>query len=561
VLVPSPAPTFMSPAAAASGSDSPSQARSFGHAQSFGLGTSGGSGSIRGGVLSSGDIRGCSVTSAGGGSGGGGGSLSVPGGIGSTADLGGGAGSIGAVSSSSGAQPTGMVGILYGLGSSPNLAGAVPQGRIWRQPGEYSRPLLSGGSTEDVIGTPTTFAPKAMALETSESPAVPPGSLLRRVVVPSTAYESRQNINQTDANELCHFFDALSLDSNGVAGVNQVLSSSGVPIHPEVMVDKFQRIMQDRQLNHRRLQEVEAKLSKLKQENVDLVMENLKLRVKASQAGASSRSLGDSVDLPALRPATVLGVAPGGGIRLEGVASAGPTWPNHRSDELWTDWRQLGNMSSRVLPSRSATPVPRSGSASATSSHIPSIRLQPVSATSPQMAIRTATSMSGSLRTGAISVQQPLLVTRSRCESPSPQMAWAARVDPFSQFSMAQTPRSPPLSPRIASCRVPLTPRVVTVAGLRPATPERGAVQGHYPQLSSVSAGGSAMPAGLVLTPQGSSTLSFAYRSPHRQSLGGSVNAPAGISMEPRHSAPCILGSGAAQLAFGSSVLPGASIV
>merc|ERR1719491_461378 len=74
VLLPSPTPTFMSTAAAASGSDSPSQARSFGHAQSFGLGTSGGSGSIRGGVLSSGDIRGCSVTSAGGGSGGGGGS-------------------------------------------------------------------------------------------------------------------------------------------------------------------------------------------------------------------------------------------------------------------------------------------------------------------------------------------------------------------------------------------------------------------------------------------------------------------------------------------------------
>lgn len=256
---------------------------------------------------------------------------------------------------------------------------------------------------------------------------------------------------------------------------------------------------------------------------MDLVMENLKLRVKASQAGAISRPLSQSGDLPTGRP-TLQGVFSSG----SGAAS---TW------------------SSRALPSRSATPVPRSLSVSATSC-APSLG---------QMAVRTATV--GTLRAGASSVQQPLLVTRSsRSESPNPRAAWAASVDAFGKFgqlSMAQTPLSPPISPRIASCRVPLAP-AMTVAALRHATPIPG---GRHPQLSSVSAGSSSLPAGLVMTPRGSNNASLAHLSSNCQILGSSSNVAPAMPMEPWQSAPSIVGSRAAQLAFAPPVLAGASIV
>jgi len=443
------------------------------------------------------------------------------------ADAGGGPGSISAVSSSSGAPPAGIVGNLYGFGAinsgfggSFAVAGAVASGRSWQQPGDPG-PTLSGLSAQEVVGPPTSFGPKTIVVEKPQPPAVMPGRLMVPQVMASPVYQtllsSQRNDGEMDANELCDFFDALSLDSDATGGLSAPTT--------EVMVDKFQRVMKDRQLNQRRLLEVEAKLSQLKQENVDLVMENLKLRAKASTA--SAMSTGDSGNLPVVRPSAVLGVLASGG-------GASSTW------------------SARTLSSRSATPVPRAVTVPATS----------CPPSSGQMAaIRTATV--GSLRTGSSSApQQPLLVARSRSESPGPRAAWAATVVPgassLAPRSAPKIPSSPPISPRVAACRVPSAP-VVTVAALRQLTPISD--RGRFPQLSTVSASHS-MPGGFVTTPLGSAIAS-AHRSPRRHSLGGSALAPpasdpslatsysvplaAATSVEPWQKAPYIIGSGAPQ--------------
>jgi len=49
---------------------------------------------------------------------------------------------------------------------------------------------------------------------------------------------------------------------------------------PEEIVEKFQRVLQDRKQDQRRLEEVQAKLSKLEQMNMDLAIENHQLRSK-----------------------------------------------------------------------------------------------------------------------------------------------------------------------------------------------------------------------------------------------------------------------------------------
>mmetsp|Transcript_87448 Transcript_87448/g.136879 ORF Transcript_87448/g.136879 Transcript_87448/m.136879 type:complete len:657 (+) Transcript_87448:43-2013(+) len=112
----------------------------------------------------------------------------------------------------------------------------------------------------------------------------------------------RTAVNEAD--ELASLFDSMGLKTDAIDGLKAAVAPSSGIAQPEDMVAKFERILQDRRMNQMRLEEVEAKLTKLKQENVDLVMENFNLR---AQQVPRSLSMSASCHAPAgLREASAV---------------------------------------------------------------------------------------------------------------------------------------------------------------------------------------------------------------------------------------------------------------
>eukprot|EP00928_Gymnodinium_smaydae_P030103 TRINITY_DN22466_c1_g5_i1.p1 TRINITY_DN22466_c1_g5~~TRINITY_DN22466_c1_g5_i1.p1 ORF type:complete len:794 (+),score=153.54 TRINITY_DN22466_c1_g5_i1:104-2485(+) len=215
---------------------------------------------------------------------------------------------------------------------------------------------------------------------------------------------------------------------------------SGAFVSPELL-EKFQEMLQERTQHYRRFEEAQARMAKLEKQNMELTLENHKLRSKgivyapamstsAATPAASSRQTPEPVDA------------------LQFAYGA---------------WYAGGQIS------RSATPCPAASPASAMSQAASPIATTPVSAAAASGLSRSCAAAAPALgRWHAClgvpaqgSLQVPV-VTRARSESPGPRIHWAASIG---SSAGAQGPaRSPPRSPRLepVAARVVLPLRQVT---------------------------------------------------------------------------------------------------
>lgn len=428
--------------------------------------------SSRGGVsLSVGEPAGCSTAS-------GGASISLSG-FGWPGDIIAGAGGS-ITSSTSGGPIQGVVGIannMFGVGGPgcviADAAGSFtgPAGRIWTRVGETSPVAASSLSSSLEVGS--AAVPFSSRIPGESSSAVVQPARTNSVVVPACVSDPG-----TTTTELANFFRDVTYRSDAAGGVaSGSYVASG---QPEVMVDKFQRVLQDRRMNQLRLAEVEARLSQLKQENVGLTMENYKLRAEAVVSHSSA--------VPRTVPESAL---------ITGVASAGS------AASSWTV---------RGYSSRASTPVPVVPRAMSASS----------CARPSEMVVRTVGSSTS--RLGASPLQVPMVVSRAasraRSESPGPRAAWASTLIPNRGSRLPPSPTkaaaSPLVSPRVkGALRVPST--------LRQQTPTQDRDYGRVQHITySPSSGSYVAPAGIVstvTTPLGSAVA----RSPPRN--GASIVA------------------------------------
>eukprot|EP00747_Dinoflagellata_sp_TGD_P093741 gnl/TRDRNA2_/TRDRNA2_165863_c0_seq3.p1 gnl/TRDRNA2_/TRDRNA2_165863_c0~~gnl/TRDRNA2_/TRDRNA2_165863_c0_seq3.p1 ORF type:complete len:605 (+),score=75.97 gnl/TRDRNA2_/TRDRNA2_165863_c0_seq3:62-1876(+) len=245
-----------------------------------------------------------------------------------------------------------------------------------------------------------------------------------------------------DRIEISELFDVLmqKTDDRGevLAGAN------GVSLAPDEIIQKIHRMLRDQRHHQRRLEEVQAKLSMLEQQNVALSMENINLRkggaatILTGGAGSVLKS-GHSCDLP------------NSSMAVASVTSSRPV-------------RTISSTARSPTPGRAASPSAEVSMASTSSGLSATVqhfnRPRPGDARSPVTH----------------------LVTRARSESPGGRAAWA-RVAPggtpasstSTAASKVSKPLRPSLSPRHPDCRV-VPMRQVT----REVTPTADGMSPHW---------------------------------------------------------------------------------
>mmetsp|Transcript_69214 Transcript_69214/g.130467 ORF Transcript_69214/g.130467 Transcript_69214/m.130467 type:complete len:732 (+) Transcript_69214:124-2319(+) len=361
---------------------------------------------------------------------------------------GGGPGSVGGISACSAATGTNLFAGNYSFGTYPLPTGPAiavgPPGRVWKVNPESSTPAgVTTACTPSLVSHEGIASAEKLSVgSNSMSPPYAPG-VAEMGVVDEMVHEE-----ESARQELNNLLDVLNSKGDGLVGVNA-----------EEMVDKLERMMQDRRKNQQRAREAEAKLSQMKQENRDLAIENFKLRVQAqlkSQPPTAARTLGNSSDLGA------------------------------------TGNEVLAGGSVRTLASRSATPVPV---------HIGEM---PRSLGSGSASLAMTPGMVATVRhigrPGAASVQQPPVSAfiRGRSESPGPRAAWAASIASGAMPPTAvvkAVPASPPISPRVSG----VINRVVPVRHSTPTADREGTYGGLLMQIGTPLLAGTAMASPLLV--------------------------------------------------------------
>jgi len=339
----------------------------------------------------------------------------------SVSGLGGGQGSIGGVSSASGGGPN-LLDFGLRQGIACGASGAPSSARLCS--GD------EGASSGQELGSQIKDTRLLSGLQSAKA---------RQVDMPVDALLDRA--------EIVELFGSAEPQIDGAGGLS-----------PGEIADRFRIVLQDRRHKQRRLEEVEAKLSHLEQQNVDLAMENFKLRAKESTAsapGVGARRLLEPSELHAVH-SLVQPVE----VSLEGasVTSTAATAPR--------PWQAL-------VPSRSTTPAPvavqwRSACPAAT---MPASACTATTMPASAMTLRNSPSTTN---TGAVPgpmVKAPvrMVATRGRSESPGGRSAWAATICPPGQAPVKvieQKAQSPPISPR-HPCKVAAAPVPAPIAKLR----------------------------------------------------------------------------------------------
>lgn len=201
--------------------------------------------------------------------GGGAGSIvSGEGSIVSTGGSGAGGGSISNVSSGSsgGCAAMGMgLGVCVGINVGISVGGGPMMGAQQMQ-----------GTSPTMMGTPVSMLQTPLVQQQQLAPSSCGPEHAGQLQLATDEAHVQKEIERR---ELCKMFDSLDLKTDGSGGVCAVLAN-GSTLSPEEIMRKFQAILQECRYKQRSLEDAQAKVSKLEQANMDLVMENYKLRTQ-----------------------------------------------------------------------------------------------------------------------------------------------------------------------------------------------------------------------------------------------------------------------------------------
>jgi len=319
--------------------------------------------------------------------------------------------------------------------------------------------------------------------------------------------------NDGSCKEMSELLDALNLGSSG----GKISSVGG----PQDVIERFQKMINDRRQHEQRLQQAEDRLVTLERQNMDLVAENFNLRskfksqdpvqqmsTKMLQAGIPEAHMTQITLKPAWTRVSDSG---------DGSTSSSPG-----TSKPGVGW------SMRTLRSRSATPGPFTGHPVGMAQVEMPRAVSGISASNPA---RTPPAASIVTNAGPAS--------RARSESPGARHGWASVVSGVhGQPRPPKMPMSLPISPKHPStCRVVPLRQVTPTREREPHTSTNGA-----PPLSARSR--QAIPVQTAPSSHGSSVVAAAF--------GGSVV----VTAAPAAAAPPTLSGGAACASIAARAAP-----